>query len=697
MASPAIAAAVLVALGALGAMAGCGGSDDAPPVQGRLLDAAVEGLSYQATPSGRRGSTDAQGGFSCSEGDRVEFALGAVVLGSARCAALLTPLDLAGTQSLSDAGLVNRLLFLQVLDEDDRPANGIRLAPALAAAWARSPLDFSAPAASFDAALAAALPAAVMDAHGQGYAARTLADRRAVAVEHFEGTLASALGQTGTSASTQATAQGAVVITKHDLQAADALFVPYEGANAAARRDFPAGFFPAVGSGLAFKGRAADGSLAFWGITDRGPNGDSPNAPLPSDPATAGATKMFPAPGFTPSIGVISVGRDGAVLKSLLPLKGAGGARISGRPLPAGAVGSSGEAAVTDALVHDPARVGFDPEGLDSESLVFDAARKAFWTSDEYGPFIVRIDAETGVIQRRYQPGTGAGDLPDVLRHRRANRGMEGLAMDPATGRLHGFLQSPIDPLDAAGKSIEAVDAQDMDRDGKATDKVRLRDHAPFARWVEFDPATERSRLFAYPLSHPLAAAGGSWDRHRTGSAKLGDLVALGGGKFIVIEQGSDAAGKVRNFLMLVELPSAATDVAALGIELERNAIDGSTASAISWAQVVPLRKTVLLDLNAAGWLAEKAEGLALVDGQTLALINDNDFGLRSILVDAAGQPVEGDPTDCTVTTAGRIVADGSCAAGAVGVRVTRGHNAERPTRLWLLKFPKALSSYGVG
>jgi hypothetical protein len=500
--------------------------------------------------------------------------------------------------------------------------------------------------------------------------------------------------QAGTSASTQAAAQGTVVITQYDLQAAAALFVPYEGANRAAREDFPNGFFPAVGSGLAFKGRAADGSLEFWGITDRGPNGESPNVPVPGDESKTGPAKMFPSPGFTPSIGLIRVGKGGAVLKSLMPLKSASGVRISGRPLPPGAVGNSGETAVTDGLVHDGAKVGFDPEGLDSESLVFDAARKAFWTSDEYGPFIVRIDAETGVIQRRYGPGPGAKDLPEVLKHRRANRGMEGLAMEPGTGRLNGFLQSPIDPVDAAGKSIEVADAFHLDRSGKGNHKVRVRDFAPFARWIEFDPATETSRLYAYPLSYPLSAAGEGWDRNRTGSDKLGDLVALGHGRFIVIEQGADASGKVRNFLMLVERPAAATDITALGTALEMNAIDGATPVAVPWTKVVPLRKTVLLDLNAAGWVAEKAEGLALVDAQTLALINDNDFGLRSILVDAAGKPVDGDPGACTATATGAIVADGRCAAGAVGVRVTRGTDADRTTRLWLLKFPKPLASY---
>ena len=38
-----------------------------------------------------------------------------------------------------------------------------------------------------------------------------------------------------------------------DLLAADNQYVPYEGSNADARKDFPKGFYPAVGSGLAFK------------------------------------------------------------------------------------------------------------------------------------------------------------------------------------------------------------------------------------------------------------------------------------------------------------------------------------------------------------------------------------------------------------------------------------------------------------
>ncbi|HEY1396944.1 esterase-like activity of phytase family protein [Roseateles sp.] len=693
----------LMTLTAAAALTACNTKDNDPYVipqngaamQAQLVDAPVEGVTFAAAPSGITGKTGVNGVFTCKAGDTVSFSVGSVVLGSATCAATVAAADLAGTAVLTDAKLQNRLVFLQALDEDDDPTNGIKITAAVHDTQTKT-LDFSLVAADFDKAFAALLPAGQNDVYGQPYSGRTMnANRRAAAVEHYESTMATLLGKTETSSATQDTAGGAVAITKFQIRAADSQYVPYEGGNADAKKDFPKGFYPAVGSGLVYKGKNAAGALEFWGITDRGPNGDSPNAPRPDNGAIV-TTKMFPAPSFAPSIGVITLGKDGAVISSLNPLKNPNGSKVTGRPLPFGAVGSSAEVPLADTMKFDQTKGNFDANGLDSETLVYDDANKAFWTSDEYGPFIVKIDAATFQIVKRYAPGTTAGSLPDVLKNRRANRGMEGLAMDTGSGKLHGFLQSPIDPVDNAGKSIEAVDSADLDQDGKKDDKVKVRDFAQFARWIEFDPKTETSKLYAYPLSYPLAAKGEKWDRNRTGSAKLGDLVSLGNGKFIVIEQGADATGAVRNFLMLVEVPAAATDIAAIGIELEKNSIDGVTASAVSWTNVVKLKKTVLLDLNAAGWKAEKAEGLAIVDGSTLALINDNDFGLKSVLVDAKGKVVAGDPTECTVDVNGVIVQDGTCASGAVLSRVTRGNEVDRLTHLWLFKFPKALNSFSV-
>jgi len=669
---------------AAAALTACGGGDDAPAAQtpvtptpstpaamtGVFLDAAVQGLEYVAGTAAPR-LTNAAGEFSCLPGETVSFRLGGLAFGAAACASLLTPLDLAGQADADHAHVGNRLLALQLLDEDGEPSNGIRITDAVRAALAQAKLDFSADATAFDIALntlLTGLPAPYKDRGAS-------AERRILAAEHFQDTLARK-GRPATVTVNQSTGVGAVraTVTRMTLQADASLGVPYEGSQAAIKADFPNGFLPAYGSGLAFKGKNADGSLEFFAITDRGPNGDGPLAPRPGT-ATTAETKVFPAPSFAPSIGTITVGQNGAVLSNPMPLKVNATQKVTGLPIETG-TGSTGELALDDSY---KAIGRFDANGLDTESLVLDRARNAFWISDEYGPFIVRVNASTGVIEKRYGPGTGAKDLPPVLGQRRANRGMEGLTL-ASDGKLHGFLQSPIDPKDAGGKSIKATPPG-----GKATDVRHL---AKFNRWIAFDPATETSKLHAYPLDGSL------WDKDRTGTVKLGDVAALGKGKFLVIEQGARKSdGVVQNWLMLVEVPTNATDIAALDHNLEISSITGAASGAADYSKVIPLKKTKLFDLNAAGWLAEKAEGLALVDDRTVALINDNDFGVGTLLFGADGKAVDGDITACAVDANGLFV---SCAAGVTGARITRGKEAERATRFWQIRFDKPLASYSV-
>lgn len=657
---------------------GTGTTPAAKTVNGVFLDAAVEGLDYVAG-NGTTAQTGAKGEFVCEEGQTVQFSIGALMIGSATCGSTVTPLTLAtGTDVKADA-VVNRLLALQSLDEDRDPSNGIRLTAEIRAALKAGALDFSAPATSFDTALnglLAALPAS--------YADRTVdANRRALALEHFENTLAAQLGTVIQESATQTNALGTVAlkVSRYQMQADAKYYVPYEGDNAKTRADFPNGFLPAYGSGLAFKGTAADGALEFYAITDRGPNGDGPNAPVPgASSGTLNISKVFPAPSFAPSFGVVRVGSNGAVLQSSTPLRLNADKKLTGLP-PQTGVGATGETPLTDTYVFDATKANFDANGLDPETMVLDTARKVLWTSDEYGPFIARIAIDSGVVEKRYGPGTGGADLPMVLALRRPNRGMEGLALDVASGKLHGYLQSPIDPRDSSGKSIKAKPPG-----GSNTD---VRHIAKFARWLEFDPTTETSKLYAYPIDGSL------YDKDRTGNAKLGDLVSLGNGRFIVIEQGARKSdGKVMNKLFLVEVPANATDIAAMDQNLEISSITQAASNGVSYAGVVTLRKTELLDLNALGWLAEKAEGLALVDDHTLALVNDNDFGVSTILLDANGKTVAGSMEDCTVDAAGAIVS--GCPTGVVGARIARGSDLERPTRFWMLRFDTALSTLRV-
>ena len=484
------------------------------------------------------------------------------------------------------------------------------------------------------------------------------------------------------------------VVSKYELQADDRFFVPYEGSNTATKADFPKGFLPSYGSGLAFKTQRADGTLEFYGLSDRGPNGDGPKVPAIAPATGLSDAKYFPSPSFTPSIGLINVGPAGAVLQSSLPLVYSAGLKSSGLSIAPGKVGSSGEVPLSDGSRLDAAKANFSDQGLDPEGIAVDVARNALWVSDEYGPFILRINPNTGVIEKRYQPGVGATDLPAVLAKRRANRGLEGLTLDIATGRLHAFLQSPLTDGLATATLAGSYPGSTVCTQDVGNNK-RVERFARFTRWVEFDPTTELSRMFAYPLDCK------DWADGRTGNAKLGDAVSLGNGKFIVIEQGTAPGGKVINRLMLVEVGNA-TNIAAATFnpttsDLEKSSMSGVAVNGASYASVISLKKTLLFDLNAVGWVAEKAEGLALVDDNTLALVNDNDFGVKTVVQNSAGVAVSGaDITACTVDAMGTFITDSTAAGCTQGntARPGQGTADERPSRFWLIKFDKKLTAY---
>ncbi|GAB2881844.1 hypothetical protein GCM10027277_58540 [Pseudoduganella ginsengisoli] len=667
----------LLSIAIAAALTACGSSDNPAPatpakaqINGQFHDSAVSGLEYTAGDAAKT-STGPNGEFTCKDGDTVSFSIGGVALGSAPCASTITPTQLANAAA-SDVKVVNRLLALQLLDEDGDPQNGIKLAADVKAALAGKTLDFNAAPAAFNASLASTLASA-----GAKYAARTVDDdHRMLAREHFEDTLASRLG----AASAESFTQGAVTVsvTRFQIQADAKYYVPYEGVNAKVKEEFPQGFLPSYGSALAFKGVNANGDLEFYGLTDRGPNGDGPNIPALSGTGTI-AAKIFPSPGFAPSIGVITVGKNGAVLTSSMPIKANATTSMTGLPIPAGTLGNSAEVPVMDAMKFDAGtKAIFSANGIDSEAIAVDKKRNALWVSDEYGPFIVKLDAATGVVQARYAPGAG---LPTIFAKRRANRGMEGMALDTATDKLHGFLQSPLSdgsaPYSVTGKN------EQVER------------FARFTRWIEFDPATgATTKMYAYPLT------GADYQDGRTGNAKLGDMVALGNGKFIVIEQGAAPGGKVFNKLMLVEIGNA-TDINAAEFnnttsDLEKSSMGSAAVNGADWSKVVTLKKTVLLDLNAIGWLAEKAEGMTMVDANTLALANDNDFGLKTKIFTPDGVAVaDADVTKCNVDANGVIITSTTLGCNAANsIRVARGDDKERPARLWLIKFGKALTAY---
>ncbi|MDM8518089.1 serine hydrolase domain-containing protein [Desulfobacterales bacterium HSG16] len=94
--------------------------------QGVFLDSAVQGLEYES--GDQFGITDEHGTFSYEVGKKVTFRIGNIVLGTAPANPEMTPLDLVtGADTYKNTTVTNMARFLQSLDEDKNPDNGITI------------------------------------------------------------------------------------------------------------------------------------------------------------------------------------------------------------------------------------------------------------------------------------------------------------------------------------------------------------------------------------------------------------------------------------------------------------------------------------------------------------------------------------------------------------------------------------------
>lgn len=411
---------------------------------------------------------------------------------------------------------------------------------------------------------------------------------------------------------------------------ADHYQLPYKGNEKAFHHQINPGY----GSSLAFKDIKSDGTIEFYGLTDRGPNGDIPKY-IKNGKKMSG--KFFPTPNFAPSIGVITVNpaQGRADITASIPLKVRGKA-ITGKPLPTGLTGSTNEIALNFQMKD----LGTDPNGLDTEGLAVDKDGN-FWISDEYGPFIVKADRHGNILEK-YGPGTG---LPRILASRVPNRGSEGLTIDER-GHVFALIQSP---LNVGGKTAKT---------------------AKYTRIVEFDPTTKETTMYAYPVDTGYK---------NPGAAKLGDITSIGHGQFLMIEQGKQH-GTMQNLIYKVDL-NGATPIADNG-DLEYGRLDG---------KIVPAKKELVLDLRAQGWNIEKAEGLALLpDRRTLAVVNDNDFGMDIAVDDKkASQP---DVSDYTYDSDKKsMIYNKDNQVHKVKISLKKNAPSEQESQIWFFTLPEAL------
>ncbi len=110
------------------------------PNQGQFIDSPVQGMEFAS--GDRSGTTSAQGVYSFQSGHVIEFSVGDIVLGSTSPARKLSPLHLAETSDVTDPVATNLARFLQTIDDDGNPANGIKITDAVRTAAAGKSINF---------------------------------------------------------------------------------------------------------------------------------------------------------------------------------------------------------------------------------------------------------------------------------------------------------------------------------------------------------------------------------------------------------------------------------------------------------------------------------------------------------------------------------------------------------------------------
>jgi hypothetical protein len=334
---------------------------------------------------------------------------------------------------------------------------------------------------------------------------------------------------------------------------------------------------------------STDPKNEFWIVTDRGAN---------ASPEIDGKKRRtFPVPDFTPLVLHVRADRDRLKLLEVIPLTDKKKKPVTGLP---------------NNLAEDGASFSFDgktelpvnPNGLDTEGMIR-MPDGSFWLAEEYRPSVVKVSAK-GVVEKRLIPEGEklegatcevADTLPALYAKRKENRGFEGLALSEDATILYAALQSPLsNPDEKSGDKSRntRILAIDIEADRPAAEYVYQFDEAK-----DFDANAKRKDM------------------------KIGGAVTFGAKQLLVLER-TDSKAKIyscdlsRATNLLATPHSSATGDASL--ERMEN---------LAKANIRPLPKKLVADLSSVAGVPEKLEGLAIVDAETIAVVNDNDFSFK--------------------------------------------------------------------
>ena len=385
------------------------------------------------------------------------------------------------------------------------------------------------------------------------------------------------------------TADGRVkVLAEASLPATDLAVMGYTAAQLSQARanGLRSTTLPAIGSGLLVLPGGE-----FMGITDRGPNEDHLDASGKAD------GKIFPLPDFSPTLVRFRVEGNAVVPQAYTKLTGSQGQGITGL------TNLSGEE-LPFASQASTAPLAFNQGGMDTEAIArFPDGR--FITVEETSPSVAVLSA-AGQVLVRYTPASKAlpnagypvkNILPDVLTQRRVNRGFESVSLSDDGKSAWVTLQSPMGDAKA-----------DAYKGSRVLRTLKLDVSDPLNARVVGEYLTLGSAIADYP-------AGG-----KQADLKVSDTTWISGDKLLLLER---AGGLVQLF---VEDFGGATNV--LGHADEGRLTFENMATDLGALGIKTSTRTLVFRSTDAGITDDKLEGVTLLSPSTVALSNDNDFGI---------------------------------------------------------------------
>ncbi len=360
-----------------------------------------------------------------------------------------------------------------------------------------------------------------------------------------------------------------------------------------------------MGVGSSLTHLPGDPDNVFYTTADRGPNGQ---------PTINGKTvRTFPLPDYTPTIYKIEVSKGEINILDKFPLKLSGTDPVSGKATITGLPNIKGR----DEEPYDAKGekvLAYDPYGLDIEGLAYNPKDDTFWISDEYGPSIVHVKRDGTIIERIVPKGWSSQvaaslvpsreTLPEVYNKLRQNRGAEAVGITPDGKYMFMAMQNALRNPD------------------KAMDNSRQ------VRIIKFELATLNPVAeFVYVLEDAK-----QFKELTQGDIVISDMVVVNENTLLIDERDKFSGDKAQlKRIYAIDLSTATNIIgkydttAAAGKTIEQ-----MTTADLKASGILPTTKRTVLDAVAFKFPYEKIEGVSLINGDTLAITNDNDFGIDS-------------------------------------------------------------------